>query len=592
MWVCEDMMDDVEFQELMQKIVEQSLQIINKFEFKPDAFNAFLEKWTDIVSDFQAFIRLIAQHPQLLLERHNVYLQEATSLLKEHLTHGQAPTLIHDKRFATEAWAQHPYFLMISQHYLLLKTHVGGFFDSIEFADAEELKRIRFLCNQLLDALSPEHFLWSNPQLVKDTIQSQGKNILRGFHNMLADIDKGSGRWVMSMTDKSAFRVGENIGATPGKVVFRNELIELIQYMPQTKHVRSIPILLIPPWINKYYILDLSAHNSLVRWLVEQGMIVFIISWRNPDKHQAHFGIAEYLIQGPVAAITAIQTQLQVETVSALGFCIGGTLLSILLAYYKARQINVISSATFLASLVDFSDPGDIGVYLNEKQIIAIEKRMKQQGYLEGELMAMAFNSLRATELIWSFFIKHYLQGQAPVPFDLLFWNTDTTNMPEKMHSEYLRWMYLNNDLVKPGKIVIDGTPIDVRSIELPLFFLSTQKDHIAPWKSTYQGFKLMRGKKRFVLGGSGHIAGIVIPPGKEKYGYYTNPLHPKDPDIWLQKAQYSSGSWWPEWLKWLKRHSGAIRLAPGFETLPLPPIMEAPGTYVYGDYRVDSKSE
>jgi polyhydroxyalkanoate synthase len=395
-------------------------------------------------------------------------------------------------------------------------------------------------------------------------------------------MEAGPSRLIISLTDKKAFKIGENIAVTPGKVIFRNDLMELIQYTPQTAKVKSIPLLIIPPWINKYYILDLSRSNSMVHWLVEQGITVFMISWINPDSSYANKGITDYLEEGPLAAIKIIQTQLQVKQVNTVGFCIGGTLLAMVLAYNKARGDTSIHSATFLASLIDFSDPGDIAVFIDEKQIVKIEKRMAEKGYFEGHSMASAFNSLRASDLVWAFFIRNYLHGKPPVPFDILFWNTDTTNMSAKMHSEYLRWMYLNNDLIKPGKIHINKVPLDVSKIDIPTFFVSTKKDHIAPWASTYKGFQLVKGPKCFLLGGSGHIAGIVIPPGGEKYGYYINNAHPKSPETWLENARYHTGSWWSEWLNWLNKKSGRQIPAPVFSKLPTKVIMDAPGSYVF----------
>jgi polyhydroxyalkanoate synthase len=394
-------------------------------------------------------------------------------------------------------------------------------------------------------------------------------------------MESGPTRLIIKMTDMDAFKVGGNIAVTPGRVIFKNDLMELIQYTPQTAKVKSIPLLIIPPWINKYYILDLSPNNSFIHWLVQQGITVFVISWVNPDANYVHKGIYDYLHEGPLEAIRIIKKQLHVKKINALGFCIGGTLLAMLLAYSKAQEIKDIHSATFLASMIDFTDPGDIAVFIDEEQISNLEEKMKEKGYLEGHFMASAFNSLRASDLIWSFFIKHYLRGKSRVPFDLLFWNADTTNMPAKMHSQYLRWMYLHNNLVKPGKIYLNDTPLDVHAIDVPTFFISTKKDHIAPWQTTYLGYKLMQGEKHFLLGGSGHIAGIVIPPGTEKYGYYTNPTCPESHETWLADAIQHGGSWWPEWFHWLEKKSGRLIKAPDFNALPLKGIMDAPGNYV-----------
>lgn len=573
------MQEDLEYYDLCREILEKCIRLVSQLEFNPDYLVTLLEKWMGVVSDFHAFMRIVAENPDSFAACCKAYSEELATLCNTQLTQMMSQTSFSgftDKRFQSEAWQQ-PVFAILAQHYLLIQKHLTLFWDSLAVTNRSLAKRVQFFIQHYLDALSPDNFLLTNPDILAQTIQSNGKNVLRGLRNFLEDIDARSARLVMSMTNRSAFRVGDNIAVTPGKVVYRNELIELIQYTPQTPKVKALPLLIIPPWINKYYILDLSTENSLVRWLVSQGMMVFMISWRNPTKAHAELGMSDYLTLGPLAAIAAIQTQLQIPSVSALGFCIGGTLLALLLAYNKANQCHSVRCATFLASMIDFSEPGDIGVFMHEEQVSVLEKHMQQQGYLEGEWMASAFNALRAKELIWAFFIKHYLQGQTPGSFDLLFWNSDTTNMPFKMHSEYMRWMYLNNDLVKPDKIKIHETPIDVRRIDLPVFFVSTQKDHIAPWKSTYQGFQLFNGKKRFVLGGSGHIAGIVIPPGKDKYGYYTSSTYPQDPEHWLASAVYSPGSWWSEWLPWLKQHSGKAVKA----KIPLQSLADAPGSYV-----------
>jgi polyhydroxyalkanoate synthase subunit PhaC len=474
-----------------------------------------------------------------------------------------------------------PFFNMLTQHYLLASQHMNALFENMEYPDQNTAKRLQFFTRQYLDALSPANFLHTNPQIMDETLKSHGKNLLHGLHNLLSDLEVGSTRLRIKMTDTEAFRLGENIAKTPGKVIFRNSMMELIQYTPETAKVNAIPLLIIPPWINKYYILDLSSHNSLIHWLVKQGITVFIISWVNPDSSFSQKSLFDYLQEGPLTALNTIQKQLNVVQVNTVGFCIGGTLLAMLLAYNKARQNNSISSATFLASMIDFSDPGDISVFIDEQQIKKLEEEMKSKGYLAGKFMASSFNSLRANDLVWSFFIKNYLRGKNPVPFDILYWNSDSTNMPAKMHSQYLRWMYLDNDLVKPGKIHLDHTPIDVSSIDAPTFFLSTEKDHIAPWKTTYLGFQLMKGPKRFVLAGSGHIAGIINAPEAKKYGYKVNNHAPASAEQWLQHAIEHPGSWWPEWLKWLKTHSGKSIPAPNFSKLPLAPLMDAPGSYV-----------
>lgn len=575
---------DIGLSEILQSVAEKSLHLLTSFKQQPTELPTLIEKYMDLSSDFQSLYFTVLKSPEQLKDMQVAYWQDSIGLLQEHLEYwleGKAKP-IRDKRFSSEEWVNNPFFNLLSQQYLLASEHLNSLLEHLDYGDKRLARRVQFFMRQYLDALSPDNFFHTNPQLIAETLQSHGKNLLLGLQNLLTDIEAGSSRLLIKMTDTEAFKIGENLAITPGKVIFKNDLMELIQYTPQTSKVRAVPLLIIPPWINKYYILDLSPHNSLIRWLVTQGITVFVISWVNPDSSYAHMGIFDYLNEGPITAIQMIQKQLAVKQVNTLGFCIGGTLLAMLLSYYKARNEAPIRSATLLASMIDFTDPGDIAVFIDEKQITELEERMSAKGYLEGHFMASAFNSLRASDLIWSFFIKNYLRGKPPVPFDILYWNADTTNMPAKMHSQYLRWMYLHNSLVKPGKIRLNKTPLDVTKIDTPTYFISTKKDHIAPWHTTYLGFQLIKGKKHFLLGGSGHIAGIIIPPGTEKYGYSCNLDCPKNPEDWLANAKHHAGSWWPEWFKWLKKESGPLIDAPDFNQLPLGPIMDAPGSYVY----------
>ncbi len=571
-------------QDVIQAVMEKSLDLLKRLEHQPEQVPKMIEQWLDLSSNYLSLTTALLNNPEPVQQMQVAWWKDAMGLWEDQLTHCMNGTVmpVSDKRFASDEWVNNPFFSLLGQQYLLAREHIHSLLDHIDYGDEKLARRVQFFSRQCLDALSPDNFIHTNPKLMAETLQSHGKNLLLGLQNLLTDIDAGSSRLVVTMTDKHAFKPGENVAITPGKVIYRNDLMELIQYTPQTATVKSVPFLIVPPWINKYYILDLSVNNSFVRWLVEQGITVFIISWVNPDARHASKGIADYLHEGPVAAIKTIQKQLQVKQVNTLGFCIGGTLLSMLLAYNKARNDTSIRSATFLASMIDFSDPGDISVFIDEQQISKLEEHMKEKGFLEGHFMTTAFNSLRASDLVWAFFIRNYLHGKPPVPFDILFWNSDATNMPVKMHSEYLRWMYLHNDLVKPGKIHIHHTPLDVRRIDVPTFFVSTKKDHIAPWKTTYNGFRMMSGKKQFLLGGSGHIAGIIIPPGGEKYGYYINPAEHDDPEQWLAGARYHTGSWWPEWFAWLKKQSGRSIKAPVLSDLPLPGLLDAPGSYIF----------
>lgn len=588
------MTQDTELNDIMQAVAEKSLKLITDFKIRPAQLHDLLRQFTDVTQDFLTLVTVMFKQPELLWEMQLAYWEDAMSLAKDQFSHwleGKSMPIM-DKRFSSEEWINNPFFNLLSQHYLLANEHLNSLLESLDYGDKKTAKRIQFFAKQYLDALSPANYLHTNPQLMAETVQSHGKNLLKGLKNLLTDMDSGSSRLIIKMTDTDDFKIGVNLAITPGKVILRNDMMELIQYTPTTEKVKTIPLLIIPPWINKYYIMDLSANNSLVKWLVGQGITVFIISWVNPDASYANKGLYDYMNEGPMTAIETIKKQLKVKEVNTLGFCIGGTLLTCLLAYYKAIGEMPIRSATFLASMIDFSDPGDISVFIDEHQIARLEEEMKLKGYLNGQFMANTFNSLRANDLVWSFFIKNYLQGKPAVPFDILYWNADATNMPAKMHSTYLRWMYLHNYLIKPGKVSLNHVPLDVTKIDIPTFFVSTIKDHIAPWKTTYKGFQLMKGKKQFLLGGSGHIAGIINPPNVEKYGFYRNHSTDLSADKWLKNAEQLPGSWWPEWLSWLQKESGKLIKAPVWPELPIPGLIAAPGSYVLKTYKADPQNQ
>ncbi|RUR12419.1 alpha/beta hydrolase [Legionella sp. km772] len=577
------MTHDNELNNLMQAIAEKSLQVINDLKDNPEHITSILKQFIELTEHVQNVLNTLLNNPEKAWQMQLSYWEQAMNLAQSQFSHWlEGKSLpMDDRRFNSDEWLNNPFFNLMSHQYLLASEHMSELLEQLEYEDPSVAKRIRFFSKQYLDALSPANFLHTNPQIMAETVQTHGKNLLQGLHNLLSDLEKGSAQLNIKMTDAKAFKIGENLATTPGKVIFRNEMIELIQYTPTTAQTRAVPLLIVPPWINKYYILDLSPHNSLIGWLVNQGLTVFVISWINPDGSFADKGLFDYLEEGPKRAIQVIKKQLTVSQVNTLGFCIGGTLLATLLAYNKAQQDNSIKSATFLATMMDFSDPGDLAVFIDEQQIQKIEQEMASKGYLSGKYMASSFNSLRANDLVWSFFIKNYLQGKNPAPFDILYWNSDSTNMPATMHSQYLRWMYLQNDLIKPGKIQLNNTPIDLSQIKIPTFFLSTEKDHIAPWKTTFNGFQIMKGPKQFVLGGSGHIAGIINPPSAMKYGYRTNSNNQLNAEDWFAKSKSHQGSWWPEWLKWLNKYSGDLINAPELDHLVYSPLMDAPGSYV-----------
>ena len=476
---------------------------------------------------------------------------------------GQAPAPVaqpaqSDKRFRHEDWEEHFLFDYIKQSYLIAARWLHKAVASVEGLDEHTQKKVDFFTRQYIDALAPSNFALTNPEVFRETIATGGQNLVKGLNNLLDDIERGNGQLRISMTDSKAFELGVNIATTPGKVVFQNDLIQLIQYDATTAKVAKRPLLIIPPWINKYYILDLREKNSLVKWCVSQGLTVFVISWVNPDAKHAGKDFEDYLLEGPLAALDAIEKATGEKEVNALGYCLGGTLLASALGYLAARKDKRIVSASFMAALIDFTGAGELEVFIDEDQVSSLERKMSERGYLEGAHMANTFNMLRSNDLIWSFVINNYLLGRDPFPFDLLHWNQDSTRMPAKMHSFYLRNMYMKNKLREPGGITLAGAPIDISKVTVPSYFVSAMEDHIAPWKATYAGPHLLGGKARFVLSGSGHIAGMVNPPAANKYGYWTNDKLPADAGEWCAGAKQHPGSWWNDWLAWVKPHLGA----------------------------------
>jgi polyhydroxyalkanoate synthase len=489
-----------------------------------------------------------------------------------------------DRRFRHEDWEEHFLFDYVKQSYLIAARWLHNAVASVEGLDEHTQKKVDFFTRQYIDALAPSNFALTNPEVFREIIASGGQNLVKGLNNLLDDIERGNGQLKISMTDSKAFELGVNIATTPGKIVYQNELMQLIQYEPTTAKVYKRPLLIIPPWINKYYILDLREKNSLVKWCVEQGLTVFVISWVNPDKKLAGKDFVDYMLEGPLAALDAIEKATGEREVNVLGYCLGGTLLAATLGYMSAKKDRRITSAGFMSSLIDFTGAGELEVFIDESQVQALEKRMNERGYLEGSEMANSFNMLRSNDLIWSFVINNYLLGRDPFPFDLLHWNCDSTRMPAKMHSFYLRNMYLRNALKDPGGVTLADEPIDVSKIAVPTYFVSAIEDHIAPWKTTYAGPHLLGGKSRFVLSGSGHIAGMINPPSAKKYGYWTNDKLAATPDEWFAGAKQHEGSWWNDWLAWLKPQLGpqvaAREVGRGSGKARLKIIEAAPGSY------------
>ena len=648
----------------MNRITEQSRRIMQSFierqAASPREFNplepavvskAYQALWQQMLTDPG---RLVETQVSLWQDYAKLWENTARRMAGEDVEAAVTPEP-GDRRFKDHAWSENPLYDHIKQSYLLASKFMLSTVRETEGLDSHTAHKVDFYTRQFIDALAPTNFAMTNPEVARRTVETGGENLVQGLSNMLEDLERGQGQLRIRMTDPEKFKLGENVAVSPGKVIFENDLMQLLQYAPATETVRKRPLLVVPPWINKYYILDLRPRNSFINWAVDQGHTVFVISWVNPDERLAEKTMDDYLLEGPIAALDAVGKATGESGVNAIGYCLGGTLLAATLAYLKARdaaeptesadatetgrvgqpsdavptadaadaaetantgeaekaanvsenepaadadagaataatpdpaaapladRLPAIESATFFTTMVDFEEPGELGVFIDEEQLSLLEESMKEKGYFDGARMAEAFNLLRANDLIWSFVINNYLMGKDPFPFDLLYWNSDSTRMPRAMHSSYLREMYQHNRLREPGGITLDGVPIDLTSIDVPVYILSTREDHIAPWRSTYAATQLYRGPIRFVLAMSGHIAGVVNPPSANKYGHFTGELA-ATPDAWLEAATAHEGSWWPDWDAWASEHSGGETAArePGASALPA--IEDAPGRYV-----------
>jgi polyhydroxyalkanoate synthase len=542
---------------------------------------------------FSEMVAKLAGDPATLIDMQYEYYQRWMGVWEDSMQRflgqpeeerAQKVPVRRDRRFADPAWSESVYFDFLKQTYLM----TAGWLQEMvqrtdEDMDPQTARKVSFYMRQFIDAMSPSNFLFTNPEVLKATIESHGENLVRGLRHLREDYLQGDGKLNIRMTDTKAFKFGVNIATTPGKVVFQNDLMQLLQFAPSTTTVHKTPLLLIPAWINKYYIFDMQPENSYVKWLTDQGYTVFVISWVNPDEKQAEKTFEDYLKEGPLAALNAIEDLTGEKQTACVGYCLGGTLLAITLAWLQAKgQADRVVSATYLTTMIDFSEPGELGVFIDDEQITALEERMNAKGYLEGREMAITFNMLRANDLIWSFVVNNYLLGKEPFPFDLLFWNSDSTRMPAKMHSFYLRNMYNENRLMKPGGLKIGGVAIDLTKVKTPSYLLSTREDHIAPWRSTFAATQLYSGPVTFTLAASGHIAGVINPPSKQKYSYWSSKLNKNDtPESWLEHAKETPGSWWPHWDAWQKNYAGEKIPArvPGKGTQK--PMEDAPGRYV-----------
>ena len=580
--------DPAELAKNLTRVTEQSQRIMTEFmtrnageaKFGPDPYGigrAFLDMTTQMMANparvIEAQAELWGQYLKLWHASVRRMMGEQTQPLVEPQK--------GDSRFKDPAWKENFLFDFVKQSYLLTAGWMQNTVESVEGLDEHTKRKVEFYTKQFVDAMAPSNFVLTNPQVLRETIESRGENLVRGLNNLLQDLDAGNGSLRIRQTDMSAFSVGENIAVTPGKVIFQNDLMQLLQYEPTTEQVYKRPLLIIPPWINKFYILDLQPKNSFIKWATDQGLTVFVFSWVNPDERLAAKSFEDYMLEGPLAAMDAIQQATGERDANVIGYCLGGTLLGSTLSYMAAKRDNRVKSATYFAAMVDFTEVGDLEVFIDEDQLKALEGRMGEKGYLEGSSMANSFNMLRANDLIWSFVVNNYLLGKDPFPFDLLYWNSDSTRMPAAMHSFYLRNMYQYNRLAQPGGITLAGVPIDLRKVKTPTFILASREDHIAPWHSVYRATQIYSGPTRFVLAASGHIAGVINPPAAKKYSHWTNDAVPPTPDEWLAGATEHPGSWWPAWIDWVSKFGGPKVPARRPGDGALKPIEDAPGSYV-----------
>ncbi|MFO1321124.1 MAG: class I poly(R)-hydroxyalkanoic acid synthase [Burkholderiales bacterium] len=588
--------DPQEVQRTLAEISQRSARVVGEF-LKHQPYTDVMRNVEDLGID-KAFVELgrrIAEDPMKLVAMQKNLWEDYVKLWTATVTKARGETGASvrepakgDARFKSELWQNNFLFDYIKQSYLIAADHIQRAVAGTDGLDPTHAKKVKFFTRQYIDALAPTNFAATNPDVLKATVESGGQNLLSGLKNLLRDLERGHGKLAISMTDYEAFKLGENVASTAGKVVYQNDLMQLLQFEPTTPQVDRTPLVIVPPWINKYYILDLRARNSFIKWATDRGLTVFVISWVNPDERQANKTFHDYLFEGPLAAMDAVREATGEEQINLIGYCLGGTLTACLMAWLRAKgQSRRVKSVTYFTTMIDFTDPGELGVFVDEQTVDNLEKRMAQRGYLEGEEMAGTFNLLRDNDLVWSFVVNNYLLGKEPFPFDLLYWNSDATRMPAKMQTFYLRNMYIRNLLSKPGALEVGGEKMDLSKVDTPTYFISTMEDHIAPWKSTYMGARLFGGPVRFVLGGSGHIAGIVNPPVAQKYCYWTNGQQPESADAWLASADRHEGSWWDDWGTWVSAFGGGRVPArvPGDGKLRV--IEAAPGSYA--KLRLDS---
>ncbi|MFK7955770.1 MAG: PHA/PHB synthase family protein [Lysobacterales bacterium] len=570
------------------KIMEKNQQTFADLLKSPQETLAGMLDPFNTLESFGEGMRQLSMDPQKMMQANMDLWQQHMSLWQETTRKmmGQESATVAqaergDRRFKSTEWDENGVFDVIRQSYLITSRWLTKTMSDIDGLSDDDARKIQFHTQQLADAMSPSNFFMTNPQVIKETVSSGGQNLVRGMQNLKRDLEAGDGQLKITMTDEEAFQVGENIATAPGKVVFQNDVVQLLQFEPSTKTVFKRPLLIFPPWINKYYILDLQPENSFIRYAVSKGYTVFVVSWVNPDAKLAEKTMDDYLKEGILESIDAVEQASGSSEMSVIGYCIGGTLTAAALAYLAEKGDKRIKAATFFAAQVDFSEAGDLKVFIDEKQLESLDQRMSEQGFLEGDDMSTAFNLLRSNDLIWSYYVNNYLLGKDPMAFDLLYWNADATRMPRALHMFYLREMYLKNNLAKPGGITLDGVAIDLSKVKVPVYLQAAKEDHIAPYNSVFKATGLYSGPVRFMLAGSGHIAGVVNPPSAKKYNYWMNEDQPADLDAWIDGAESHPGSWWDDWHQWLSKKSGTKVKArkPGDGKLKV--LEDAPGSFV-----------
>lgn len=564
-------------QEVTRRVLSAHLASdINPFSQIPSSDEAFTG---GVKMDTKVFL----QQQLSFLEKQQRLWQNATRVM---LGESVAPIISEepgDKRFTDNDWQGNPAFNYVKQAYLLNAEYMQQMVSALQFEDPKVGEQVRFYTRQLISSMAPTNYVMTNPEVCREILQTQGECLAKGLDKFMRDLENSPGEaFRVTQVDLQAFELGKDLAYTPGKVIFRNRLIELIQYAPQTQSVHAVPLLIVPPFINKYYILDLDEKKSMVRWLVDQGFTVFMISWRNAAEADADIDFERYLFDGVIAAVNVIKSITGAEQVNACGYCVGGTVLGMAQAYLAARDERPIGSLSLLTTLFDFSEPGEVGNYLNAHTLPMIEQSVKAKGYLDGRILALSFSLLRENNLFWSFFIENYLKGKDPIPFDILYWNSDSTNLPAATYLYYLKQMYIGNRLREPGAITMADVPISLEQVDIPTYCLAAQADHIVLWQSAYRSAQLLKGDVRFVLTESGHVAGVVNPPSKNKYGHWVGgDPSSSQPEQWLSNAAHAQGSWWSDWRAWLTERSGRQVAPPAMGNADFPAIEDAPGRFV-----------